>query len=169
VASQTDRQLNRQADRQPKTQTDKQTFVYSSTLDRLLIVRGEAQHPNRQTDRQPKTQTDRQPNRIGQWREKQTKMASEGFYPMVFEFEKNFDQDWARQWVQANWVPLCSSAGLVYLLLIYLGRAWMDSRPAFNLRSSLAAWSFGLALFSILGFLRNRPSDFLNHDQFRDL
>jgi len=87
-------------------------------------------------------------------------MATEGFYPMVFEFEKNFDQDWARLWVQANWVPLCSLAGFVYLLLIYLGRAWMTSRPAFNLRSSLAAWSFGLALFSILGFLRTAPELF---------
>jgi len=79
VASQTDRQLNRQADRQPKTQTDKQTFVYSSTLDRLLIVRGEAQHPNRQTDRQPKTQTDRQPNRIRQWRKNRQKWRARGF------------------------------------------------------------------------------------------
>ena len=47
----------------------------------------------------------------------------------------------------------------VYLLLIYLGRRWMASRPPFNLRTSLAAWSFALALFSILGFLRN---SFLN-------
>ena len=113
-------------------------------------------------------------------------MTTEGFYPMLFEFEKNFDQGSARHWVQANWVPLCSSAGFdliltnlsrfdliliglispylafdltlcrfVYLLLIYLGRRWMASRPPFNLRSSLAAWSFALALFSILGFLRN--------------
>jgi len=84
-------------------------------------------------------------------------MATEGFYPMLFEFEKNFDQGSARQWVQANWVPLCSSAGFVYLLLIYLGRTWMASRPPFNLRTSLAAWSFALALFSILGFLRTAP------------
>jgi len=86
-------------------------------------------------------------------------MTTEGFYPMLFEFEKNFDQGSARHWVQANWVPLCSSAGFVYLLLIYLGRRWMASRPPFDLRSSLAAWSFALAIFSILGFLRN---SFLN-------
>ena len=48
----------------------------------------------------------------------------------------------------------------VYLLLIYLGRKWMASRPPFNLRTSLAAWSGALALFSILGFLRNNSAEF---------
>jgi len=83
--------------------------------------------------------------------------TTEGFYPMVFEFEKNFDQDSAREWVQAYWVPLCSVAGFLYLLLIYVGRAWMCSRSPFNLRTSLAVWSGALALFSILGFLRTAP------------
>ena len=43
-------------------------------------------------------------------------MTTEGFYPMLFEFEKNFDQGSARHWVQANWVPLCSSAGFEIIL-----------------------------------------------------
>ena len=55
-------------------------------------------------------------------------MATEGFYPMLFEFEKNFDQGSARHWVQANWVSLCSSAGFDLILpnlsrfdLIFIG------------------------------------------------
>ena len=47
-------------------------------------------------------------------------MATEGFYPMVFEIEKNFDQGWARNWVQANWVSLCSSAGFDLILILPL-------------------------------------------------
>ena len=47
-------------------------------------------------------------------------MATDGFYPMVFEIEKNFDQGWARHWVQANWVPLCSSAGFDLILIVTL-------------------------------------------------
>ena len=105
MASQSDRQLNRQPDRQPKTQTDKQT----DSPTPKQTNRPTAQNPNRQTAQQDQAVE-----------EKQTKMASEGFYPMVFEFEKNFDQDWARQWVQANWVPLCSSAGFDLTLILSL-------------------------------------------------
>merc|ERR1711971_840148 len=86
-------------------------------------------HPNRQTPKQTDRQTAQQADRweIGSVGKKQANHGNRRALPDGFEFEKNFDQDWARQWVQAYWVPLCSSAGFVYLLLIYLGRGWMAS------------------------------------------
>ena len=78
---------------------------------------GRANPPSRQTPKLIGSPTERQTNKQRvKWREK--KMATQGFYPMVFELEKNFDQGWARQWVQANWVPLCSSAGFDLILIL---------------------------------------------------
>lgn len=43
------------------------------------------------------------------------------------------------------------------MIVIFLGSQYMKTRPAFNLRSSLAAWSAGLAIFSIIGTIRCLP------------
>jgi len=78
-------------------------------------------------------------------------------YHHVFQFEQCFDQVATHGWVQEHWVSLCAWAGSAYVILVFSGQAWMSSRPPFNLRSPLAAWSAFLAIFSILGFLRTFP------------
>jgi elongation of very long chain fatty acids protein 6 len=47
--------------------------------------------------------------------------------------------------------------GSIYVILVFTGQAWMASRPAYQLRGPLAAWSAFLAVFSICGFLRVFP------------
>lgn len=41
--------------------------------------------------------------------------------------------------------------------MVFSGQWWMSSRPPFNLRGSLAAWSAFLAIFSIMGLIRTLP------------
>ncbi|XP_073934544.1 very long chain fatty acid elongase 3 isoform X2 [Castor canadensis] len=43
---------------------------------------------------------------------------------------------------------------LIYLLLIIVGQNYMKARKGFNLQRPLTLWSFGLAVFSILGTVR---------------
>merc|ERR1712112_75215 len=78
-------------------------------------------------------------------------------YAHVFPFEDRFDQRVAQGWVQEHWVPMTAWAGSVYIILVFSGQAWMASRPAYQLRGPLTAWSAFLAIFSIIGFLRVLP------------
>merc|ERR1712126_214136 len=78
-------------------------------------------------------------------------------YAHVFPFEDRFDQRVAQGWVQEHWVSVCTWTGFIYVLLVFSGQAWMSSRPAYQLRKLLAAWSAVLAIFSIIGFLRVLP------------
>merc|ERR1712112_130248 len=78
-------------------------------------------------------------------------------YAHVFPFEDRFDQRVAQGWVQEHWVSVCTWTGFIYVLLVFSGQAWMSSRPAYQLRNLLAAWSAFLAIFSIIGFLRVLP------------
>jgi len=78
-------------------------------------------------------------------------------YSHVFDFEQRFDERKAQGWVQENWVPMTAWAGSVYLILVFSGQAWMASRPAYQLRGPLTAWSAFLAIFSIFGFARVFP------------
>nr|XP_004659466.1 elongation of very long chain fatty acids protein 3 [Jaculus jaculus] len=43
---------------------------------------------------------------------------------------------------------------LIYLLLIIVGQSYMKTRKGFNLQGPLILWSFGLAIFSLLGTVR---------------
>jgi len=79
------------------------------------------------------------------------------FYSHVFGFEEEFQPRGAQTWVQDNWVPVVAWSGAIYVILVFSGQAFMASRPAFQLRGPLAAWSAFLALFSILGFARTFP------------
>jgi len=78
-------------------------------------------------------------------------------YSTSFPFERSFDQWQYKRWTEENWVTLCSTAGALYLILVFSGKAIMDSRTPFQLRGALAAWSAGLATFSIIGFSRTFP------------
>merc|ERR1712080_512037 len=78
-------------------------------------------------------------------------------YTHVFPFEDRFDQRVAQGWVQEHWVSVCTLTVFLYVLLVFSGQAWMSSRPAYQLRNLLAAWSAFLAIFSIIGFVRVLP------------
>jgi len=72
----------------------------------------------------------------------------------VFEFERDFKQSLIRGWMEDNWFSLCSWATALYLAFVFGVQAYMKDRTPFNLRPSLALWSFSLASFSIIGALR---------------
>lgn len=79
------------------------------------------------------------------------------YYSHVFGFEEQFDKARAQGWVQEHWVPMTAWAGTIYVILVFSGQAWMASRPAYQLRGPLAAWSTFLAIFSMFGFARVFP------------
>lgn len=78
-------------------------------------------------------------------------------YSHVFGFEQTFNPFQTKDWVQENWVATTAWAGSAYIVLIFAGQAWMATRPAYQLRGPLAAWSTFLAVFSIIGFTRTFP------------
>merc|ERR1711974_453169 len=84
-------------------------------------------------------------------------VGNQSIYSHVFDFEQRFDERKAQGWVQENWVPMTAWAGSVYIILVFSGQAWMASRPAYQLRGPLTAWSAFLAIFSIFGFARVFP------------
>jgi elongation of very long chain fatty acids protein 6 len=81
-------------------------------------------------------------------------------HPLVFEFEqKFFDRTYAHNiyaWMN-QWWWLSIVYSIIYIIFIYYGRALMESRERFELRTPLILWNLGLALFSIFGMLRCVP------------
>ncbi|CAG7732587.1 unnamed protein product [Allacma fusca] len=49
---------------------------------------------------------------------------------------------------------------LVYIASIFALQHWMKDRAAYDLRKPLIIWNFGLALFSVVGALRQFPEVF---------
>lgn len=49
-------------------------------------------------------------------------------------------------------------ASAIYLVLVFQGRRWMQSRKPYELRKPLVLWNIGLAVFSILGTASVLPS-----------
>jgi len=82
-------------------------------------------------------------------------------YPFLMDFEKNFQQNMIRGWMEENWIWICSLSSIVYLLFIFGVGYIMRDREPYGLRLPLALWSFTLAIFSIIGTLRTWP-EFLN-------
>ena len=52
----------------------------------------------------------------------------------------------------------------IYLFGCVAGKYYFASRPAWNWRSTMALWNFGLSLFSAIGFVRTLPQ--LLHNLF---
>ena len=59
-------------------------------------------------------------------------------------------------WVKDNWHKSIIVA-LVYILLVFIFKYFMQSRQKFELRKLLVLWNLGLAAFSILGTIRVWP------------
>ena len=77
-------------------------------------------------------------------------------YSYVFKFEEDFAEKERRQWMAENWYVCMYYIG-VYMVFVVLGQHYMQSRPRFELRNTLALWNFFLAVFSIIGTMRTVP------------
>lgn len=85
--------------------------------------------------------------------------------PWIKNLEENFDSDKQHVWFLKNWW-LAFIFSTIYFVGVFVGRAWMENRPKFELRRALTAWSGGLAVFSIAGAMITIRElvDYLSHD-----
>ncbi|KAG7462596.1 hypothetical protein MATL_G00186440 [Megalops atlanticus] len=70
-----------------------------------------------------------------------------------YDFERQFDERVAIEWMQENWSKSFVFCGL-YAALIFGGQHFMRERQKLDLRRPLLVWSLSLALFSIIGAVR---------------
>ncbi|XGW27275.1 hypothetical protein V3C99_007688, partial [Haemonchus contortus] len=77
-------------------------------------------------------------------------------YTLVLPLEDSFDPVKSTVWMQESWLhSVTFSVG--YIALIYAGQKVMESRKPFGLEMPLFMWNMGLAIFSLLGFIRMTP------------
>lgn len=84
-------------------------------------------------------------------------------YLYMFSFEYSFESkayvdSWAR-WLQIYWTSSVAIS-ILYILLVFGGKAFMQNRPKCDLRLPLILWNLSLAVFSIAGTIRMWP-DFI--------
>ena len=77
-------------------------------------------------------------------------------YSYVFNFEQEFIHHETRVWMRENWTLGFYYVGL-YMILIFGGQYYMQSRPKYELRGVLSLWNTILAGFSIMGACRTAP------------
>jgi len=81
-------------------------------------------------------------------------------YPHIFGFERLFDSkeyvDSLMNWMNTNWT-LSIKYSLVYIILVFAGKSYMQNRPRYELRLPLIIWNIILAVFSIIGTIRVWP------------
>ncbi|XP_023659632.1 very long chain fatty acid elongase 6-like isoform X1 [Paramormyrops kingsleyae] len=70
-----------------------------------------------------------------------------------YDFERQFDERKAIQWMQENWSQSFMFCGL-YATLVFAGRHFMRGRQKLELRRPLVLWSLSLAVFSVIGAVR---------------
>lgn len=81
---------------------------------------------------------------------------SDGFFSQVVHAEKTFNPEAARQWCDSiKSISLLLSA--IYVILIFTGQRWMQSRLPFKLQMPMFIWNSVLSLFSIIGAVRTVP------------
>ncbi|XP_066991817.1 very long chain fatty acid elongase 6 [Anabrus simplex] len=80
-------------------------------------------------------------------------------YSYVFNFEEEFEHQDTRVWMIKNWTNGFYFCG-IYMILIFGGQHYMQSRPRFELRGVLSLWNTALAAFSLLGACRTAPEFF---------
>ena len=74
-----------------------------------------------------------------------------------YDFEEYYDIVWWMKWLDENWKIYSFTIITAYLVLVYLGRKWMESRTAYKLRGALLAWNVALGAFSIFASWRETP------------
>jgi len=78
-------------------------------------------------------------------------------YPFSIGLEESFDFPGSLEMFSSNWYVPFVFALLLYLPALYIGQMIMQKREPFNLRLPMMLWNSGLAIFSIIGFLRVFP------------
>ncbi|CAL8111130.1 unnamed protein product [Orchesella dallaii] len=76
-------------------------------------------------------------------------------YMSLFTWE-DFNYDSWQAWMGKNW-SVSVYLTVIYVGLIFAGRQWMKNREPYRLRGPLILWNLGLAIFSIVGFVRTFP------------
>uniref|UniRef100_T1J202 Elongation of very long chain fatty acids protein n=1 Tax=Strigamia maritima TaxID=126957 RepID=T1J202_STRMM len=82
--------------------------------------------------------------------------ASYGFCSLFCFTIQNFDIVDKINWLKAYW-QISIFFAVIYVILIFFGQRYMQSRTAFDLRKPLVVWNLSLALFSIVGTCRFIP------------
>lgn len=77
-------------------------------------------------------------------------------YSYIFNFEQEFAHHETHRWMRENWTYGFYYVGL-YMILIFGGQYYMQSRPKYELRGVLSLWNTLLAGFSIMGACRTAP------------
>lgn len=78
-------------------------------------------------------------------------------YTTPYNFEnEDFDYTGWHSWMRSSF-PLSVSIVSCYLLVIFIGRQWMENRQPYKLKGALVVWNFSLAVFSATAFLRSVP------------
>ncbi|XP_071538010.1 very long chain fatty acid elongase 6-like isoform X2 [Panulirus ornatus] len=77
-------------------------------------------------------------------------------YSYVFKFEEDFDTLEKRRWMKENWMMCFYYIG-AYMIVIYGGQLYMQTRSRFELRLPLFMWNVFLAMFSVWGAYRSAP------------
>jgi len=81
-------------------------------------------------------------------------------YTHSFGYESLFDDkeyvDSLAKWMKENW-QLSIFCSLLYILVVFSGKAYMQNRPKYELRPFLIVWNLLLAVFSICGTIRVWP------------
>lgn len=76
--------------------------------------------------------------------------------PFLLQVEKDFDGSFWTAVSRRTWYASYAAAA-AYLGFILLGKEWMKSRDAWDLKGSLALWNLFLAIFSFVGAVRTVP------------
>ena len=87
------------------------------------------------------------------------------YIPIISDIQSKHDVLKTQDWVFNNWT-LTIPIAVLYVLLVYGGRKWMESKPAYDLHRTLFLWNVGLAIFSIFGALSIVPN--LVHHIYKD-
>ncbi|XP_009999120.1 PREDICTED: elongation of very long chain fatty acids protein 6-like [Chaetura pelagica] len=75
--------------------------------------------------------------------------TSELQLPGEYDFESNFNEREAREWMRENWHKSVFFA-VAYVILVFGIQHFMKEKKAYNLRAPLVLWSFNLALFNAI-------------------
>jgi len=86
----------------------------------------------------------------------ETPMTSSFNQSAIFPFERQFSEPSFSAWMAENYT-LCLWYSALYVVTIFGGKYYMESRPKFELRPALALWSGILGIFSIFGAIRTIP------------
>lgn len=77
--------------------------------------------------------------------------------PALQYVERHMDVQRVVVFTEETWT-MSLYATAIYLLLVFQGRKWMQSRKPYDLRKPMILWNIGLAVFSVLGTAAVAPS-----------